>query len=117
MALSNVAQYVSEARILLNDVIDGPYRYSDQSLISALNFAILTARMHRPDLFLSVTTTPQFATSDIAANTIFVMDEQYRVPFLFFMVGFTQLRDEEDTQDARAAAFVTKFTQQLLTLS
>jgi hypothetical protein len=117
MALSTVAQYVSEARVLLNDVIDGPYRYSDASLISALNLGIFTARRNRPDLFLSVTTLPQFATADIAAGTIFVMDEQYRVPFLFFMVGFAQLRDEEDTQDARAAAFIGKFTQQLMTIS
>jgi hypothetical protein len=45
------------------------------------------------------------------------MDEQYRTPFLFFMVGFAQLRDEEDTQDARSAAFIGKFTQQLMTIS
>jgi hypothetical protein len=42
---------------------------------------------------------------------------QYRVAFLFFMVGFAQLRDEEDTQDTRAAAFIGKFTQQLMSLS
>jgi hypothetical protein len=44
------------------------------------------------------------------------MDEQYRLPFVYFMVGHAQLRDEEDTADARASAFLTKFTSTLLTV-
>lgn len=116
MALETVANYVSEARVLLQDVVP-TYRYSDVELVSNLNLAIMTARRNRPDLFLSVTTIPQFIASDIANGTLFVMDPQYRVAFLFFMVGFAQLRDEEDTQDTRAAAFIGKFTQQLMTLS
>jgi len=116
MALSTVTQYVSEARVLLQDSVP-TYRYADADLISALNLAIMTARRNRPDLFLEVTTIPQFVVADIASGTPFAMDVQYRVAFLFFMVGFAQLRDEEDTQDQRAIAFITKFTQQLMTLT
>ena len=116
MALDTVTNYVTEARILLQDTVP-TYRYSDAELIMTLNLAIMTARRNRPDLFLSVTTLPQFTATDITAGTPFAMDGQYRVAFLFFMVGFAQLRDEEDTQDTRAAAFIGKFTQQLMTLS
>lgn len=116
MALDVVADYVTEARVLLQDTVE-TYRYANSELISALNLAIMTARRNRPDLFMEVTAIPQFTAADIAANTAFAMDVQYRVPFLFFMVGFAQLRDEEDTQDARSAAFLTKFTQQLMTIS
>lgn len=116
MALDTVAQYVGEARILLQDTVP-TYRYGDAELVATLNLGIMTARRNRPDLFMEVTTIPQFTTSDIAAGTAFAMDVQYRVPFLFFMVGFAQLRDEEDTQDARSAAFIGKFTQQLMTAS
>ena len=116
MALDTVAQYVHETRVLLQDMVP-TYRYADAELIMALNLAIMTARRNRPDLFLDAVVLPQFAVSDIAANTAFAMDPQYRVAFLFFMVGFSQLRDEEDTQDTRAAAFIGKFTQQLMTLS
>ena len=116
MALDIVADYVKEARDLLQDTVP-TYRYADASLISALNLAILTARRNRPDLFMDVVTIPQFTTADIAAGKAFAMDGQYRVAFLFFMVGYAQLRDEEDTQDTRAAAFIGKFTQQLMTLS
>jgi len=116
MALETVANYVNEARVLLQDIVP-PYRYSDAELVSNLNLGIMTARRNRPDLFLSVSTIPQFIVSDVANLTLFNMDPQYRVAFLFFMVGFAQLRDEEDTQDTRAAAFIGKFTQQLMTLS
>ena len=116
MALDVVADYMVEARILLQDKVP-TYRYADSELISALNLAIMTARRNRPDLFMAVVTIPQFTVADIAAGTAFAMDIQYRVAFLFFMVGYAQLRDEEDTQDTRAAAFIGKFTQQLMTLS
>lgn len=116
MALDTVAQYINEARILLQDTVP-TYRYGDAELLMALNLGIMTARRNRPDLFMEVTAIPQFTTADIAAGTAFAMDVQYRVAFLFFMVGFAQLRDEEDTQDTRAAAFIGKFTQQLMTLS
>jgi len=115
MALDTVANYVAETRVLLQDVVP-TYRYGDAELVMALNLGIMTARRNRPDLFLSGVV-PQFTAADIANNTVFVMDPQYRVAFLFFMVGFAQLRDEEDTQDTRAAAFIGKFTQQLMTLS
>jgi hypothetical protein len=116
MALDTVANYVAEARVLLQDVVP-TYRYADAELVSTLNLGIMTARRNRPDLFLSVTTIPQFTVADITNATAFAMDPQYRVAFLFFMVGFAQLRDEEDTQDTRAAAFIGKFTQQLMTLT
>ena len=114
MALDKVADYVFEARTLLQDTVV-PYRYSDASLVSALNLGILTARRLRPDLFLAGLI-PSFAESDIAANTLFDMDKQYRVPFVYFMVGHAQLRDEEDTQDQRSGAFIGKFTTQLTVL-
>src|SRR5690349_10433924 len=114
MALDTVADYVTEARTLLQDTVE-TYRYSDASLVSALNIGILTARRLRPDLFLSGTI-PSFTEADIASSTAFDMDVQYRVPFVYFIVGHAQLRDEEDVQDQRAAAFIGKFTTQLTVL-
>lgn len=113
MALDTVEDYIREARVLLQDQVE-TYRYSDAELVSALNLGILTARRLRPDLFISTTTLPSFTAND---DTEFDMDEQYRVAFIYFIVGHAQLRDEEDTQDARAAAFIGKFTQQLMVLA
>lgn len=116
MALETVDQYVGEARTLLQDKNE-VYRYSNAELVSALNMAIMAARRWRPDLFLEVATIPSFAATDITAATVFTMDVQYRMPFVLFMVGWAQLRDEEDTQDARAAALMSNFTKQLVTLT
>lgn len=111
--LDTVADYVREARTLLQDQV-APYRYTDPELVSALNLAILSARKLRSDLFLGVATLPSFTAVD---TTAFVMDHQYRVAFLYFMVGHAQLRDEEDTQDSRAAAFKGMFASQLLSIA
>lgn len=110
--LDTVADYVREARTLLQDQVP-TYRYSDAELLSALNMGVLTARRLRPDLFIDVDPLPYFTAVD---TTEFDMDEQYRLPFVYYMVGHAQLRDEEDTQDQRASAFIGKFTQQMLVL-
>jgi hypothetical protein len=111
--LDTVQDYVREARTLLQDTVP-TYRYADAELLSALNMGILTARKLRPDLFLNVTTLPYFTAVD---TTSFAMDVQYRMPFVYFIVGHAQLRDEEDTQDNRANAFLGAFTAMLISVT
>jgi len=110
--LDTVADYVRETRTLLQDNVP-PYRYTDLELLSALNMGMLQARKLRADLFLGVTTVPTYVTVDATAVA---MDQQYRTPFIYFMTGHAQLRDEEDTVDSRAAGFIGKFTAQLTTV-
>lgn len=111
-ALDTVAKVVTEARKLLQDTIE-PFRYTDEDLVLALNYGLDTARRLRPDLFLSMSfSPPYFAAADATA---FSIDAQYRLPFVYFVAGHAQLRDEEDTQDNRAAAFLGRFTASLLT--
>jgi hypothetical protein len=112
MMLDTVQDYVREARTLLQDTVP-TYRYSDAELLSALNLGMLTAWRLRPDLFIGESSPPYFTTNN---DTAVSMDVGYRGPFVYFMVGHAQLRDEEDTQDSRAAAFIGKFTQQLMGL-
>lgn len=106
-ALSTVQDYVTAARVLLQDTV-APYRYSDAELTAGLNFAILDARRIRPDLFLSLSALESFSTVNTTTVTI---DEQYRVAFLYYIVGHAQLRDDEAEQDARAGAFLTRFSK------
>jgi len=44
------------------------------------------------------------------------IDPQVRVAFVYYICGMAQLRDEENTQDARSAMFLNKFVSQLLTI-
>lgn len=110
-ALSTVADYVTYARILLQDQV-APYRYPDQDLLLALTSALPDAKKLRPDLFLSTTTLPVFSAVD---STVVPMDQMYRMPILYYVVGMAQLRDDEEVQDQRAAAFLNLFEAKLKT--
>lgn len=115
MALLTVQDYIDRARELLLDQIE-PYRYTDSELIEALNMGIMEGRRLRPDLFTSFfrTDLPDYTTSDLADEV--PIDPMYRKSFLYYIVGHAQLRDEENTQDARASALLNKFVGQLTTL-
>jgi hypothetical protein len=108
-ALATVEDYVSAARVLLQDTIE-EFRYSDVDLALGLNLAFIEAKRLRPDMFLS-TTLPNYTVSD---STAVPVDEQYRGAFLYYVVGWAQLRDEEDTQDQRAVSFLNRFTSLLV---
>lgn len=111
-ALDTVEDYISAARILLQDTSAEAYRYPDADLVLALSLAMIEARSHRPDLFIGRSdAVPFFSAND---TTQVVIDQQYRVPVLYYIVGNAQLRDAEDTQDARAAAFLDKFKSQMV---
>lgn len=115
MALDTVTDYATEARRLLQDQV-APYRYPDADLVMALNIAITVARAKRADLFLGDGTTTLFQSLPVftAVNTDAVpIEHHYRMPFVMFVVGYLQLRDQEDTNDSRAAALLNKFSAML----
>lgn len=110
MALETVEKCVAYARELLQDEKDTPYRYSDASLVRGLSLALLEAKKLRPDLFLNVTI-PTFTAND---TTTVPIDEIYRVPMVYYMVGIAQLRDDEEVVDQRAAGFLSMFQAKLV---
>lgn len=116
-ALETVGQYLSEARVLLQDTVE-PYRYETKDLIDCLNTGMLEARRLRADLFL-----PRFqipwtdpVTADVSGVKV-PLDPMYRPSLVYYIVGRAQLRDEEATTDQRAAGLMGKFTSQLLTVN
>lgn len=114
LALDTVADFVKAARALLQDA-SAPYRYPDEDLVFALNLAMLEARRMRPDLYvLNPTSTVMFVDAD---DTRVPIDPAYRAAHLYYMCGHVQLRDDDSTQDARAASFMTRFTTQMLSMT
>lgn len=109
-ALNTVGDIIDYSRILLQDTIE-PYRYATPQLINILNFSLLEVRRVRPDLFLATPTEVPFYSTDV---DVVAIDQQYRLALVYYTVGQANLRDEEDTQDARAAAMLLKFTQMLI---
>lgn len=115
MALDTVQDYIDRARPLLLDTVQ-PYRYSTVDLVEYLNQGMLEARRLRPELFLGSldAALPEFDTSDLSVAV--PIDPMYRVTFVYYICGQAQLRDEENTQDDRAAALLNKFVSQLLSI-
>ena len=111
MTIRTVEGLIAQARVLLLDTIV-EYRYSDDELLEALNISLLEIRRIRPDLFLlDPTTIPEYTTVDSTAIDVDIM---YLNAVLHFVVGQAHLRDEEETTDSRASAFMSSFRSRLL---
>lgn len=112
--LDTVGKYITECRALLQDSVV-PYRYSDADIIGALNLGLAEAYRLRPDLFLNGYT---FELPFLAISTDPIpVEPQYRSAFSYYIVGRLSLRDEEDTQDARASSLLNKFVGQMLSIT
>lgn len=115
MALDTVQDYVDRARVLLLDEVE-PYRYPTVDLVEALNLGLMETRRLRPDVLKSYFRGdfPEFSVS--AMTAVVPIDPQYRVSFIYYMCGHATLRDDENNQDSRSAAFLNKFVAQMLTI-
>lgn len=115
MALDTVAAYITEARALLLDEAV-PYRYSDASIVSALNMGIEESFRLRPDLWLSFFELPLPSYTTATPADVVVIPKGFKSAFLFYIVGLMQLRDAEDVSDARAGSLLSAFANKLLTV-
>jgi hypothetical protein len=114
-ALDTVANYITDARVLLQDTVS-PYRYSSAEIVENLNLGLLEMRRLRPDLLMSTfrSSIPSYSAS--STSTSVAVDVQYRMALLYYICGQAQLRDDEATQDSRASVFLNKFVSQMLTV-
>ena len=101
--LQTVEDYIKDARTLLLDKIY-PYRYSDHSLLTALNLALLDGRRLRPDLFVYRWGNKVPYYEAVTGQDV-PMEPQFRKAFVYGLVAHALLRDQEDVQDARATIF------------
>ena len=108
--LNTVANYIAEARILLQDVFL-PFRYDDPSLLTSINLALLEARRLRPDLFVYNDFDGQVQAFQNNDDTYVDMEPQFRLALVHGMCGHALERDQEDIQDSRATSFLGMFTE------
>lgn len=112
--LNTVADYVKDARVLLQDRLP-PYRYDDPSLLVGLNVALLEARRIRADLFVfNLSVRGQVQAFTVVDDTHVAMEPQFRLALLHGMCGHALERDQEDVQDIRATAFLNLFNAGLI---
>ena len=117
--LTTMGDLLQQIRTLLQDVDStGPsgYRYSTDSIVTNLNQGLVDLYRIRPDLFLELKfVVPQFTVDQLAR--VVGIEQQYVTPLIFYVVGLTQARDDEQTQDARAGVFLKTFKDAVLTVS
>ncbi|HEY1440390.1 MAG TPA: hypothetical protein VGF65_06045 [Mycobacterium sp.] len=116
--LGSVGDLLSQVRTLLQDTDNssGQYRYSSDSIVTNLNQGMLEMYRLRPDIFLSLGfVVPTFSSA--ALDVALGIEPQYVPPLIYYVVGLTQVRDDEGTQDTRASAFLQRFTAQLMTVT
>jgi len=114
--ISVVGDVVDQVRTLMQDTDNssGQYRYSTDSIVTALNQCMLDLYRMRPDLFLEqLFKVPSFQVAYLDAPL--GIEEQYIPPVIFYTTGLVQARDDETTQDQRAAVFMTTFKQAIQT--
>jgi hypothetical protein len=109
--LDTVADYITDARTILLDVI-APFRYDDPTLLVAFNVALLEARRIRADLFVYAGSTVPFYSANDATQV--ALEQPFRLAIVFGTVGHALARDQEDVQDARATTFMSLFYSILL---
>lgn len=110
-AFDTVAKVIAYSRVLLQDQVNSPFRYPDADLLVALSSAFPEMQKLRPDLFLSFPPPqPEFLAVD---NTAITIDPMYRIALCYYVVGQAQIRDDEEVQDQRAAAFLQMFVAKL----
>ena len=112
--LNTVADYMADARTLLQDIIP-PYRYDDPSLLTALNITLLEARRLRADLFVfNLETKGQTQSFTEVDETYVAMEPQFRLAILHGLCAHALERDQEDVQDVRASSLMAQFNAGLV---
>lgn len=112
--LNTVANYIADARTLLQDKIP-PYRYDDPSLLIGLNVALLEARRIRPDLFVfNLSVNGQVQAFISVDDTHVALEPPFRLALLHGLCGHALERDQEDVQDIRATTFLGLFNAGLI---
>ncbi len=109
---------LDEAREILQDT-EEPYRYSDTILLNILNRALQELGRIRPDAYWATFSTDDIAVPEVAVGdlaTTFPIPTQFYLPVVSFIVAWSEVLDDEFTQDGRAGMLLTQFKQQVLSL-
>lgn len=101
-----VSDVLTQARELLQDKVS-PYRYSDASMITAINEAMFEARRLRPDLFS--TQLRSSLTRVTASGDALPFDDHMVAPVVNYVVGRAEMREDEFATDRRAALLSAAF--------
>lgn len=108
--MKTIQDYITAARFQMQDVQEGAYRFTDDSFVLALSAAFDEAYRVRPDFFVRQSE-PDIIGKPLATEV--PVPRGYQMAFLYYMIGWVTMSNQEDTEDARAGTFLNKFVAQL----
>lgn len=110
---------LDEARVLLQDDDSSSYRVSEAKMIDILNRALQALVRIRPDACYDLFADNSLGIPELvesspgAGQTIytstFALETQFYNPLLHYVVGLTELIDDEYSEDGRAMALLSQF--------
>lgn len=113
-----VSDLLNRVRQVLQDQDQNNYRYPTSDLIGYLNDAVTEAKRIRPDLFIGTYNKTRAFVSDVPttdySTVVFPLPDSCFTPAVGYVVGFTEIRDDEFSDDGRAMTFLASFTQKLM---
>jgi len=110
--VKTIQDYINAARFQLQDETSGAYRFTDAQFVMALSSAFDEAYRVRPDFFVRQSEPDLIGkplTTEVPAP------RGYQMAFVYYMMGWVTMSNQEDTEDARAGTFLNKFVAQLQT--
>lgn len=116
MAFKTVGDVIEQVRVLLQDEDAASYRYSNASLVQALNSGLLETLRLRPDIYRTRRLQPPQYTVNLLDEPI-AYEPMYIPGLVNYVVGLAQLRDAEESTDGRAAALLNTFTTKLVSVA
>lgn len=102
--MPTVQELIDSARVVLND--EDAVRYTNPQMVEYANDALRELKILRPDWFLGQYTA---APVTYGQNDTMPIPDQYTVYVKDYLVFKANMRDEEQTSEARAAAFLSRF--------
>ncbi len=126
MATKTYEDLVTEARKLLQDTDTNLQRYTDETLIEILNRGLRDLGTMRPDVFYDLflgnnLNVPEIVESGAGVGQIdwtdvFTLEFQFYTPLVGYIVGISEIFDDEYSVDGRAALLLNQFRNQVIGL-
>lgn len=129
MQYFKVSDCITQTRVFLQDVIS-PNRYTDDQVVAALNSAMFEISRLRPDIFLDMKYQKSIACDGSSygdmipqlfdaskVNQTIPLPSLYWPALIWYVSGYLQSYDVEDTQDQRAQTFIGKLASRLMTVA
>jgi hypothetical protein len=114
---------VTEARVLLQDTDSSSYRNSDTTLLAIYNRALQALARVRPDACYDLyadnsLNVPELVESGAGSGQTnwtdnFGLEMQFFNPLLSYIVGVTEIIDDEYSEDGRAALMLQSFANEI----